>query len=77
MADPLQPETIDEALGLRALAALLDGDLDRAARVLAAAKRGYRAAFLCRLACLVPSAAVRIAWRLASRPSARRPATGD
>ena len=76
MADPHQPETIDEALGLRALAALLDGDLGRAAEALAAARRGYRAAFLCRLACAVPSAALRLAWRLALRPSARRPAAG-
>ena len=76
MADPLQPETVDEALGLRALAALLDGSLDRAAEVLAAARRGYQIAFVCRLAFVVPSAAVRLAWRLASRPWVRRPATG-
>ena len=68
MAAPLQPGTTDEALGLRALTALLDGDLDRAERVLATARRGYRAAFLCRLACLVPAAALRPAWRLAAAP---------
>lgn len=67
MTDPLQPAIIDEALGLRALATLLDGDLDAAARVLAAARRGYRAAFLCRLAVVVPTASVRLAWRLAVR----------
>lgn len=67
MADPLQPETIDEALGLRALAALLDGDLGGAARILAAARRGYRAAFLCRLAVVVPVASIRLAWRLVVR----------
>ena len=67
MADLLQPATLDEALGLRALAALLDGDLDGAARVLAAARRGYRLAFLYRLAVVVPSASIRLAWRLAVR----------
>ena len=49
MAASLQPETIDEAFGVSALAAPLDGDFDRAARVLAAARCGYRAAFLWRL----------------------------
>ena len=38
MADPLPPGTIDEALGLRALAALLDGDLGRATAALAATR---------------------------------------
>ena len=60
MVDPLQSVTIDEALGLRALAALLDGDLDGAVEVLAAARRGYRLAFLCRLAVVVPSVALRL-----------------
>ena len=68
MADPLHPATLDEALGLRALAAVLDSDLDRAARVLAAARRGYRFAFPCRLAVVIPSVALRVAFRLASRP---------
>ena len=65
MADPLQPTTIDEVLGLRTLAALLDG----AVEVLAAARRGYRLAFLCRLAVVVPLVALRLAWRLAPRRS--------
>lgn len=69
MPDPLQPATIDEALGLRALAALLDGDLDRATEALAAARRGYRIAFLCRLAVVVPSVALRLAWRQAVQHS--------
>ena len=67
MADPLQPATLDEALGLRALAALLDGDLDRAAEALAAARRGYRVTFLCRLAIVVPTASISLAWRLVVR----------
>ena len=67
MADPPRPETLDEALGLRALEALLDGDLDRAARVLAHARRGYRSAFLFRLAFVVPSLALRLAWRQLAR----------
>ena len=69
MADPLQPTTIDEALGLRTLAALLDGDLDGAVEVLAVARRGYRLVFLCRLAVIVPLVALRLAWRLATRRS--------
>ena len=69
MADPLLPADIDEALGLRALAALLDGDLDGAVEVLAAARGGYRLAFLCRLVVVVPSVALRLAWRLATRRS--------
>ena len=67
MADSLQSATIDEVLGLRALAALLEGDLDRATEALAAARRGYRAAFLCRLAIVVPTASIRLAWRLVVR----------
>ena len=67
MVDPLQPTTIDEALGLRALAALLEGDLDRATEALAAAPRGYRVVFLCRLAVVVPTASIRLAWRLVVR----------
>ena len=67
MADPPRPATLDEALGLRALAALLDGDLDRAARVLAHARRGYRSVFLLRLALVVPSVALRLAWRQIAR----------
>ena len=69
MPDSLQPATLDEALGLRALAALLEGDLDRATDALAAARRGYRLAFLCRLAVVVPSVAMRLAWRQAVPPS--------
>lgn len=76
MDDSPHPAALDEALGFRALAALLDGSLDRAAEVLAAARRGYQVAFVCRLAFVVPSAAVRLAWRLASRRWVRRPATG-
>ena len=64
MAAPLQPATFDEALGLRAFAALLDGDLNYAACVLAAARYGYRLAFLCQLAVVVPSVALRLAWSL-------------
>ena len=67
MADSLPPATIDEASGLRALAALLDGDLDRATEALAVARRGYRVAFLCRLAVVVPTASIRLAWRLVVR----------
>ena len=67
MADHLQPATIDEALGLRALAALLHWDLDGAARILAAARRGYRVAFLCWLAVVIPTASMRLAWRLVVR----------
>ena len=67
MADPLQPTTIDEALGLRALAALLDGDLDRATEALAATRRSYRVAFVCRPAVVIPTASIRLAWRLAVR----------
>ena len=67
MADPLQPATIDEALGLRALAALLEGDLDGAAEVLAAARRSYRVSFLCRLAVVFPVVALKLGWRLAVR----------
>lgn len=67
MADPLQQATIDEALGLRALAALLDGDLDRATKALSAARRGYRVAFLCRLMVVVLLVALRLAWRQAVR----------
>ena len=73
MADPLQPTTIDEALGLRALAALLAGDLDHAAEILAATRRGYRIAFLCRLAVVVPSVAMRLALRLGSALRRVRP----
>ena len=76
MGDSPHPAALDEALGFHALAALLDGSLDRAAEVLAAARRGYQVTFVCRLAFVVPSAAVRLAWRLASRPGVRRPATG-
>lgn len=61
MADPPRPATLDEALGLRALEALLDSDLERAARVLAHARRSNRLAFVLRLALVVPSAAVRLA----------------
>ena len=68
MADSLHPAALDEALGLRALAAVLDSDLDRAARILAAARRGYRFAFPCHLAVVIPSVALRVAFRLASRP---------
>ena len=67
MADPLQPTTIDEALGLRALAALLDGDLDGATEALAAVRCRYRVAFLCRLVVVVPTASIRLAWRLVVR----------
>ena len=49
MADPFQLPTIDEVLGLRALVALLDGDLGGGADALVAMRRGYRLAFLCRL----------------------------
>ena len=66
MAD-LHPTTIDEALGLRALCALLDGDLDPAADALAAARLGYKVAFLCRLAVVFPSVTLRLAWRLLAR----------
>ena len=53
MADhPLHPATIDEAPGLRSLAALLDGDLERAIKAVAATRRSYRFAFLCRLTIL-------------------------
>ena len=76
MDDSPHPAALDEALGFRALEALLDGSLDRAAEVLAAARRGYQIAFVCRLAFVVPSAVARLTWRLASRPSVRRPATG-
>ena len=66
MADP-HSTTIDEALGLQALAALLDGDLDGAVRALTAARPRYRAAFLCRLGLLMPLVAVRLAWQLMAR----------
>lgn len=62
MAAHRQPATIDEALGFRTLAALLDGDLDRATEALAATRRSYKVAFICRLALLAPSVALRLAW---------------
>ena len=74
MANPLQPEATDEALGFRTLATLLDGDLDRATTALTAARLPGRSCAL--FAGVVPSAALRLVWRLASRPSARHPAAG-
>ena len=67
MADPLQRASIDETRGLRAPAALLDGDLDHAVEALVAASRGYRLAFLCRLAVVLPTASIHLAWGLAMR----------
>ena len=54
-----QLTTIDEALGLRTLAALLDGDLDCATEVTGATCCGYRFVFLYRLGLLMPSVTAR------------------
>ena len=61
MADPLHPVTLDEALGFRAFVALLDGDIHGAACALAAVPCGSRVAFLCLLAVVLPSVALRLA----------------
>ena len=50
--------TLDEAFGLRALAALLDGDIDGVANLLADLPR-------LRLAIVSPSVSMHLAWRLA------------
>ncbi len=64
---------IDEALGLRALAAVLDGDLDAAAAALTATRLRYRLGLLCRLALILPSVSLRLActlvWGIARTPS--------
>ena len=57
----------DEVWGVLVLRALLAGDLRAAVEMLARARPRYCAGFLVRLAVLMPSVAIRMAWRLAAK----------
>lgn len=57
----------DEVHGARAAGSLLAGDLAGAEAELACVRTGYLAGFLMRLALVVPSISLRLAWRVAVR----------
>lgn len=57
----------DEVWGVLALRALLAGDLRAAAGMLPRARPRYCAGFLVRLTVLMPSVAIRMAWRLVAK----------
>ena len=68
-----KPSALDEIDGASALGALLAGDLDEAAEALDSASARYLVGFFCRLALLMPSVAMRLAYRTLRR---RLPAPG-
>ena len=57
----------DEVWGVLALCVFLAGDLRAAVEILARARPRYCAGFLVRLVVLMPSVAMRMAWRLAAK----------
>ena len=57
----------DEVHGTRAAGWLVVGDLEAAEAELALIGASYLAGFLCRLAVITPSVALRLAWRLGVR----------
>ena len=57
----------DEVHGARAAGSIVVGDLAEAEAELACARTRYLAGFLMRLALVVPSVSVRLAWRVAIR----------
>ena len=57
----------DEVHGARAVGSLVVGDLEAAEAELALTRARYLAGFLCRLAIITPSVALRLAWRLGVR----------
>ena len=62
----------DEVHGARAAGSIVVGDLAEAEAELAGVRTGYLAGFLMRLALLIPSVSVRLAWRVAIRRSGGR-----
>ena len=62
-----KPSPLDEIDGARAAGSLLVGDLEAAVDVLERVSTRYLAGFLWRLGILIPSVALRLAWRLARR----------
>ena len=57
----------DEVHGARATGALLLGDLASAEADLACVRTRYLVGFLCRLAVIVPSVSLLLAWRVGAR----------
>ena len=57
----------DEVHGARAAGSLVVGDLEAVDAELALTGAHYLAGFLCRLAVIAPSVALRLAWRLGVR----------
>ena len=57
----------DEVHGARAAGLLVVGDLESAAAELGSVRTRYLVGFLCRLAILVPTISVRLAWRVGTR----------
>ena len=57
----------DEVHGARAVGSLIVGDLEAAEAELALTGARYLAGFLCRLAVIMPSVALRLAWHLGVR----------
>ena len=66
MEDP-RPTLPDEVHGARAMGSLVVGDLESAAAELGSVQTRYLFGFLCRLAILMPTISLRLAWRVGAR----------
>ena len=66
MEDP-RPTVPDEVHGARAVGSLIAGDLESAVAELGSVWTRYLVGFLCRLAILMPTVSLRLAWRVGAR----------
>ena len=66
MEDP-RPTLPDEVHGARAAGSLVVGDLESAAAELGSVRTRYLVGFLCRLAILMPTVSLRLAWQVGAR----------
>ena len=57
----------DEVHGACAVSSLVVGDLESAAAELGSVRTRYLVGFLCRLAMLMPTVSLRLAWRVGAR----------
>ena len=62
-----RPALPDEVHGARAVGSLVVGDLESAAAELGSVRTRYLVGFLCRLAMLMPTVSLRLAWRVGAR----------
>ena len=63
----LRPTLPDEVHGARAVGSLVVGDLEAAAAELGSVRTRYLVGFLVRLAMLMPTVSMRLAWRIGAQ----------